>query len=116
VGGSALEVSDLQPGACGFHDSPLAVPSTLPGLYRLRLWVRASTGKQKVTVHIDELVGGNRVGQTTATVVAGPSWQRVVVSVRPKAPNRSGLSLDVSTATGKPGGCFLAGNISITWG
>ena len=48
---------DLQPGACGFHDSPLAVPSTLPGLYRLRLWVRAPTGKQKVTVHIDELVG-----------------------------------------------------------
>jgi hypothetical protein len=116
VGGSALEVSDLRPGACGFHDSPLAVPSTLPGLYRLRLWVRAPTAKQKVTVQIDELVGATRVGQTTATVVAGTSWQRVVVSLRPKAPKRSGLSLDVSTATGKSGVCFLAANISVTWG
>jgi hypothetical protein len=116
VGGSALEVSDLQPGACGFHDSPRAVPSTLPGLYRLRLWVRAPHGKQKVTVHIGELVGSTQVGQITATVVAGTSWQRVVVSLRPKAPKRSELSLDVSAATGKAGVCFFAGNISVTWG
>jgi hypothetical protein len=116
VGGSALEVSDLQPGACGFHDSPRAVPSTLPGVYRLRLWVRAATGKQKITVHIDELVGSTRAGQTTATVIAGTRWQRVVVSLRPKAPKRSELSLDVSTQTGKAGVCFLAGNISVTWG
>jgi hypothetical protein len=116
MGGSALEVSDLQPGTCGFHDAPRAVTSTLPGLYRLRLWVRAQSGRQKVAVHVDEMVGTARVGQTIATVTAGTSWQRVAVSVRPKAPGRSALSLGVTTTTGKAGVCFLAGNVSVTWG
>lgn len=117
IGGSALEVSGLQPGTCGFHDAPRAVTSTLPGLYRLRLWVRAPSGKRKVTVHIEERSGTTLVGQTTATVTAGTGWKRVALSLRPKAPGHSALSLDVvTTTTGKAGVCFFAGNASVTWG
>jgi hypothetical protein len=116
VGGESLVVSDQTPGACAFHDSPLVVPSTLPGSYRLRLWVRAVSGHQKLTVQVRELVGATQVNQAATTVNAGTNWQRVELTLRPKAPKRSALALDVSASTPKAGACFLAASISMTWG
>jgi hypothetical protein len=116
AGGAALVVSDQVAGACAFHASPRAVASTLPGSYRLRLWVRAATGHQKITVRIDEVVGTTRVNQATTTVNAGTSWQRIGLTLTPKAAKRSALVVGVSTSTDKAGACFLAASISMTWG
>lgn len=116
TGGAALVVSNQVPGTCAFHDSPRVVQSTLPGTYRLRLWVRSVSGHQKVTVTLDELVGTTRVNRTTTTVNAGTSWQRVTLTLRPKAPKHSALALDVSASTKHAGSCFLAAGISMTWG
>ena len=116
TGGEALVVANQVPGTCAFHDSPRVVPSTLPGTYRVRLWLRAAAGHQKVTVGVDEMVGTTRVNRTAATLNAGTGWQRVTLTVRPKAPKHSALALDVSASTKQAGACFLAAGISMTWG
>lgn len=116
TGGEALVVTTQASGACGFHDAPRVVPSTLPGTYRLRLWVRAVSGHQKVTVSVAENVGTTRVNLTWTTLNASTHWQRVALTVRPKAPKRSALAVDVSTSSKKAGSCFLAAGISMTWG
>jgi hypothetical protein len=116
MGGEALVVTAQGSGVCGFHDSPRVVPSTLPGTYRLRLWVRSVSGHQKVTVTAAEMVGTTRVNLTSTTLNSSTHWQRVMLTVRPKAPKRSALTLDVATSSKNAGSCFLAAGISITWG
>jgi hypothetical protein len=116
LGSSALEISTLQAGSCGFQDAARAVSSTLPGVYRVRVWVRSPSGTRKVTANIEEWVGTTRVAQASATVTAGPSWKRLAVTLRPRAPTHSALSLAVSATTSKAGGCFFAGNVSVIWG
>jgi hypothetical protein len=116
MGGEALVVTAQGSGACGFHDSPRVVPSTLPGTYRLRLWVRSVSGHQKVTVTAAEMVGTTRVNLTSTTLNSSTHWQRVMLTVRPNAPKRSALALDVAASSKKAGSCFLAAGISMTWG
>jgi len=116
TGGEALVVTAQTSGACGFHDSPHVVPSTLPGTYRLRLWVRSVSGHQKVTVSAAEMVGKTRVNVTSTTLDASTHWQRVMLTVRPKAPKHSALAIDVAASPKKAGSCFLAAGISMTWG
>lgn len=116
LGGSALEVSSRQAGSCGLQDSSRAVTSTLPGVYRLRVWVRSSSGKQTVTAHIDELSGATRVSQASSTITADTSWKRLTVSLRPRSPKHSALAVGVSAMSPAAGVCFLAGNVSVIWG
>jgi hypothetical protein len=116
LGSKTATVSATGPGACGIHDASPTVSSTLPGTYRLRVWVRSASGSAPLTVRLSELRGQSLIAQTATSVTAASKWQRVELSVRAKAPRHSALSVDISMSAAKTGACFDVSDVSMTWG
>ncbi len=76
-----------------FRDAPGWVPTSEPGTYRARVWVRANRPGGNVRLRLRELRGDNPVGRTVVRVSLTRRWQRVGTALETRASGRSSIEL-----------------------